>query len=123
DIADLEHDRAVGIHHDSRATVTGLDRVAARDLGEDRIFHGDLSGLRLGLHLAQSLVPPARKPVKSSGADPLGLSCKGHRPFGQGSRAEHDMSPDYETEYNNRARVPEHPGIIAGWASDAEAYR
>jgi arylformamidase len=33
------------------------------------------------------------------------------------------MSPDYETEYNNRARVPEHPGIIAGWARDAEAYR
>ncbi|AOO81192.1 alpha/beta hydrolase [Bosea vaviloviae] len=32
-------------------------------------------------------------------------------------------SPDYETEYNNRARVPEHPGIIAGWASDAAAYR
>jgi arylformamidase len=33
------------------------------------------------------------------------------------------MSSDYETEYNNRARVPEHPGIIAGWASDAAAYR
>ncbi len=32
-------------------------------------------------------------------------------------------SPDYETEYNNRARVPEHPAIIAGWASDAAAYR
>jgi arylformamidase len=33
------------------------------------------------------------------------------------------MQPDYETEYNNRARVPEHPGIIAGWAADAAAYR
>jgi len=33
------------------------------------------------------------------------------------------MSVDYETEYNNRARVPEHPGIIAGWAKDAAAYR
>ena len=33
------------------------------------------------------------------------------------------MSVDYETEYNNRARVQEHPGIIAGWASDAAAYR
>ena len=32
------------------------------------------------------------------------------------------MSPDYETEYNNRARVPEHPGIIAGWQADAAAY-
>jgi arylformamidase len=28
-----------------------------------------------------------------------------------------------ETEYNNRARVPEHPAIIAGWAADAAAYR
>ncbi|KRE17814.1 esterase [Bosea sp. Root381] len=33
------------------------------------------------------------------------------------------MSPDYETEYNNRARVPEHPEIIGGWARDAAAYR
>lgn len=33
------------------------------------------------------------------------------------------MSVDYETEYNNRARVPEHPGIIEGWATDAAAYR
>lgn len=31
--------------------------------------------------------------------------------------------PDYESEYNNRARVPEHPDIIAGWARDAAAYR
>jgi arylformamidase len=30
---------------------------------------------------------------------------------------------DYEAEYNNRARVPEHPGIIEGWAQDALAYR
>jgi arylformamidase len=30
---------------------------------------------------------------------------------------------DYETEYNNRARVPEHPALIAGWARDAQAYR
>lgn len=30
---------------------------------------------------------------------------------------------DYESEYNNRARVPEHPAIIAGWAKDAAAYR
>ena len=33
------------------------------------------------------------------------------------------MSSDYETQYNNRARVPEHPALIAGWASDAQAYR
>lgn len=33
------------------------------------------------------------------------------------------MSLDLEAEYNNRARVPEHPAIIASWASDAAAYR
>ena len=26
---------------------------------------------------------------------------------------------DYEAEYNNRARVPEHPGVMAGWVKDA----
>lgn len=30
---------------------------------------------------------------------------------------------DYEAEYNNRARVPEHPAVIAGWEKDAAAYR
>jgi arylformamidase len=30
---------------------------------------------------------------------------------------------DYEAEYNNRARVPEHPALIAGWARDAQAFR
>jgi arylformamidase len=30
---------------------------------------------------------------------------------------------DYEVEYNNRARVPESPLLIAGWAKDAAAYR
>lgn len=33
------------------------------------------------------------------------------------------MSLDLEAEYNNRARVPEHPAIIASWASDSTAYR
>jgi arylformamidase len=34
------------------------------------------------------------------------------------------MAPiDYETEYNNRGRVPEHPEIFARWARDAAAYR
>jgi arylformamidase len=32
-------------------------------------------------------------------------------------------SPDLEVEYNNRARVPEHPALIQGWARDAAAYR
>jgi arylformamidase len=30
---------------------------------------------------------------------------------------------DYEAEYNNRARVSEHPALIAGWARDAEGWR
>jgi arylformamidase len=30
---------------------------------------------------------------------------------------------DYEVEYNNRARVPENPAIMAVWARDAQAYR
>jgi arylformamidase len=30
---------------------------------------------------------------------------------------------DYEVEYSNRARVPEHPALMAAWASDAAAYR
>ena len=30
---------------------------------------------------------------------------------------------DYEVEYNNRARVPEHPKIFARWQRDAQAYR
>jgi arylformamidase len=30
---------------------------------------------------------------------------------------------DYEVEYNNRARVPENPALMAGWAGDAAAYR
>jgi hypothetical protein len=30
---------------------------------------------------------------------------------------------DYEVEYNNRARVPENPKLMAGWVRDAAAYR
>jgi len=30
---------------------------------------------------------------------------------------------DYEVEYNNRARVPENPALIAGWTRDAALYR
>jgi arylformamidase len=33
------------------------------------------------------------------------------------------MSLDLEKEYNNRARVPENPGIIASWARETAAYR
>lgn len=30
---------------------------------------------------------------------------------------------DFEAEYNNRARVPEHPAVMEQWARDAAAYR
>jgi arylformamidase len=33
------------------------------------------------------------------------------------------MAIDWEVEYNNRARVPEHPQIFERWARDAAAYR
>lgn len=33
------------------------------------------------------------------------------------------MAIDYEKEYDNRARVPEHPEIFARWHREAEAYR
>jgi len=31
--------------------------------------------------------------------------------------------PDYEVEYNNRARVPEHPAIFARWTREAGDFR
>lgn len=34
-----------------------------------------------------------------------------------------DNAVDYEAEYNNRARVPEHPQIFARWEREAAAYR
>ena len=33
------------------------------------------------------------------------------------------MPIDYENEYDNRGRVPEHPEIFARWQRDAAAYR
>ncbi|HWL31160.1 MAG TPA: alpha/beta hydrolase [Xanthobacteraceae bacterium] len=33
------------------------------------------------------------------------------------------MTTDYEAEYNNSTRVPEHPEIFARWARDGAAYR
>ncbi|KAF0136290.1 MAG: hypothetical protein FD152_1064 [Xanthobacteraceae bacterium] len=32
-------------------------------------------------------------------------------------------SIDLDAQYNNRAMVPEHPAVMAGWASDAAAFR
>jgi arylformamidase len=40
---------------------------------------------------------------------------------GQRERAMADI--DYEAEYDNRARVPEHPEIFVRWIRDAELYR
>jgi arylformamidase len=34
-----------------------------------------------------------------------------------------NAAADFEVEYNNRARVPENPLIMAGWAKDAAAWR
>ncbi len=33
------------------------------------------------------------------------------------------MPIDYEVEYDNRARVPEHPEIFARWQREGAAYR
>src|SRR5262249_44069232 len=38
-------------------------------------------------------------------------------------RAHRMTAIDYEAEYNNRARVPEHPQIFARWATDSASYR
>jgi len=38
-------------------------------------------------------------------------------------RAESPPALDYEAEYNNRARVPEHPAIFARWTRAAENFR
>ena len=42
DIAGGEHHAAIGIDDDRRAAVARFDDIAARDLGENRVFHGDL---------------------------------------------------------------------------------
>jgi len=52
---------------------------------------------------------PARRPCRNLAA--------------RGSGGKPMAAIDYETEYDNRARVPEHPAIFAGWARDAELYR
>ena len=33
------------------------------------------------------------------------------------------LTTDYEVEYDNRARVPEHPEIFARWQREGAAYR
>src|SRR5258708_12804476 len=45
---------------------------------------------------------------------------RGRRSASRGDLVNADV--DYEVEYNNRARVPENPAIMTGWARDAQAY-
>jgi arylformamidase len=67
--------------------------------------------------------PPKRKgKFRESAATLLGASMCSNLPRFQ--PAGDVMSQiDYEAEYNNRARVPEHPEIFARWDKDAAAYR
>src|SRR5918998_4539757 len=52
------------------------------------------------------------------------MTCRArpHAPLCRVNRGAH-MAIDYEAEYNNRARVPEHPEIFARWEKEAAAYR
>jgi arylformamidase len=47
----------------------------------------------------------------------------GHSRRRNGDDKEAVMAIDYEVEYDNRARVPEHPEIFARWQRAAAAYR
>jgi arylformamidase len=54
----------------------------------------------------------------------VSLARSGALPQSGRSSEEQPMTAiDYEVEYNNRARVPEHAEIFARWARDAEDYR
>jgi arylformamidase len=50
-------------------------------------------------------------------------NCLTANPVAGGPRAACNAGMDAQAEYDNRARVPEHPGIITGWARDAAAFR
>ena len=54
----------------------------------------------------------------------MGVCCQLPRPALRGAQGNMAMPEiNYEKEYDNRARVPEHPQIFARWATDAESYR
>ena len=59
------------------------------------------------------------RPDAAVGQD-QGFGAEGRKPAGVVSPV---AGIDYEVEYNNRARVPENPVLMAGWARDAAAYR
>jgi arylformamidase len=62
---------------------------------------------------------------KSAGMTADRRTLEGRRALPQGAATESEAMAqiDYETEYDNRARVPEHPQIFARWATDSQAYR
>jgi arylformamidase len=57
--------------------------------------------------------------LNKGGLTKTALVCS--RQFAQSRSAM--TAPDFEAEYNNRARVPEHPAIIAGWKQAAGQFR
>src|SRR5947208_710368 len=69
---------------------------------------------------------PARRPYSRFPADwGCNLRPKFAKRYVQQSSQWRRRVPaiDYEAEYNNRARVPEHPEIFARWTLEAELYR
>jgi arylformamidase len=59
----------------------------------------------------------ARSPPQLASAEDMPQICRAIRMEAQVAAI------DYEVEYNNRARVPEHPEIFARWTYEAELYR
>jgi arylformamidase len=70
-----------------------------------------------GVSPANHCVCGARTPPQLASAEDMPQICRAIRVEAQVAAI------DYEVEYNNRARVPEHPEIFARWAYEAELYR
>src|SRR5215468_5801289 len=58
-----------------------------------------------------------------AGPEPVSLPCARQPDAARSGHLGGGMTIDYEAEYNNRARVPEHPDIMARWDRDAADYR
>src|SRR5262249_15422406 len=68
--------------------------------------------------------PDAQTKQQSTGPVVVGVCCQLPRPALRGAQGNMAMLEiNYEKEYDNRARVSEHPQIFARWATDAESYR
>src|SRR5690348_6840661 len=72
-------------------------------------------------HLRRPVREGRPRPDAAAGEN-QGLGAKGRAAPGRVNVTDTNKV-DYEAEYNNRARVPEHPQLMAGWARDAAAYR